>query len=1211
MKSFKILAGAFVAMVLSITACQKEIPVVGVDPTKPAPEDVAIDLETSTTNTLTVQWDVTKAVAAGAVSFTAQIPAEQDLGDVYDKAKSITVFKDDEINNFVTFSKLNEYDQFYVRVRANYPRSVFSEWVYINIDGNPVKYEMGHGLVNSALTSVEGLDYNEALSSNTAVAMDVESSAAESKGATTVRMQLLDRTTGARVKDTFVDLPSDGTVVATGCTKDKFYKVRARAEYVPDNGDLTQLAEWVYFKNDTTEVIKVGKGPAVPPTIPPVAREVEMYKTSSTLAFEWSETEFTSAEGDAGIPCKIELFTDKGCSSLVYGVTSDKASNWYLVGKTNVGDARQPRFMFGGLKPGTKYYFRMTDTSSGLSTDPIEATTADFQIVVPGTTPAQAGDIILGEDFGELAVGTYSTIPNDTKSGKAPVDYVTGFCGSGSLPTTPKAGTADITNEGYAFAGPDSEHGLFNTLKTGLSSTRLDKWGVINEDGATNKGYVCERTGHLKMGASSLYGLVVTPELTNLEKTAKIKISFKVAPYTEKFAVKERPLGQIAIVAPGASRDDYRTVSGNVTVTDKKFKIPGTATWEKFECEIAGVEPGSRIAIGSSRDMDGTYGTASGQARFFLDEITIQLVEYEVSVGGASVKEVNMEDNKGVIVFNEAANVAEYVVKIKQCGIYDDNAWVEFKSTTPEVAITGLKKLTEYHMQAKTIGTNGKETSWTPIQIIKTTDKVFKYPYTISNVDDLIDWLELGANNANKPGTAILAADLDLSKVAFTPAEMVAGIVLDGAGHTITVGNAPIFAKMGGTVKNLTIAGSMAVTAAEDVVAGHPVAPLAIVSTGTVTNCTNKATVSLTSAGKLGSPVVAGLVAYQEGGDFTGNVNEGAITLTHAGTANVSIDGFNRKPFSVIGGVVGVLVNTTADNCKNNGAVKVVCTNVAGVGARHYVGGVIGTPDNATVNNCINNGAVTADFNENATTKTSNGKQIYVGGVTGGRNGDASTDGGNMDKCENFGTLTLITDYSANNYLGGITGQQQIEGTDKGTKITNCTNNGKLIKEGVGGARVGGISGGAATLDGCTNKGEIVINGMEAGRAVGGLVGYPTQTFHTIVNCKSLGNITCNANTAYYVGGIGGQGGNTVQSYTACSINCTITAPAAVKAGMLLGYVGTLTKTITIGTADAPVKVKGTINGTTLTADNYSSYLLGSPTTGTNGKVEIVAVYGE
>ena len=186
MKSFKILAGAFVAMVLSITACQKEIPVVGVDPTKPAPEDVAIDLETSTTNTLTVQWDVTKAAAAGAVSFTAQIPAEQDLGDVYDKAKSITVFTADEINNFVTFSKLNAYDQFYVRVRANYPRSVFSEWVYISIAGEPAKYEMGHGLLNAALPTVESIDYNEALSASTTVAMDVESSAAEAKGATVI-----------------------------------------------------------------------------------------------------------------------------------------------------------------------------------------------------------------------------------------------------------------------------------------------------------------------------------------------------------------------------------------------------------------------------------------------------------------------------------------------------------------------------------------------------------------------------------------------------------------------------------------------------------------------------------------------------------------------------------------------------------------------------------------------------------------------------------------------------------------------------------------------------------------------------------------------------------------------------------------------------------------------------------------------------------------
>lgn len=217
-----------------------------------------------------------------------------------------------------------------------------------------------------------------------------------------------------------------------------------------------------------------------------------------------------------------------------------------------------------------------------------------------------------------------------------------------------------------------------------------------------------------------------------------------------------------------------------------------------------------------------------------------------------------------------------------------------------------------------------------------------------------------------------------------------------------------------------------------------------------------------------------------------------------------------------------------------------------------------------------------------------------------------------MNNCENFGEITLITDYSANNYLGGISGQQQIEATDKGTKLANCKNHGKLIKEGVGGARVGGISGGAATLDGCINDGEIVINGMEAKRAVGGLVGYPTQAFHTIKNSKSLGNITCNAAAMYYVGGIGGQGGNTNQTYSGCAVNCTITAPATCKTGMVLGTAETLGsgKTINVGTEDEPIKIKGTLNGTAVTAENVQSLAMGTATTN-SGTLSINVVYGE
>ena len=479
-------------------------------------------------------------------------------------------------------------------------------------------------------------------------------------------------------------------------------------------------------------------------------------------------------------------------------------------------------------------------------------------------------------------------------------------------------------------------------------------------------------------------------------------------------------------------------------------------------------------------------------------------------------------------------------------------------------------------------------------------------PTHIDTAEKLVAFLK--ASTAETTTDYIMTKDVDMKNVTVPTAAGFKG-TFDGKGKTIKnlAATAPLFATLDGTVKNVTLEGAFTLEVEGDDAAtvGHPFAPLALVSTGTVQGVTNKASVTMTSKKVVGSPVVAGLVAFQKGGTFKGNKNFGAVSVTHAGTKNVAITGFTRKPFVVTAGVVGVIEGATAEECENEGNVSVACTNVPAVDARHYIGGVVGTPENARVLNCINKGKVTGDFTD--ATKAA-AKQVWVGGVIGGRNGDVKTvDGAYVEGCKNYGECTLIAENAVNNYLAGIAGQCTVEAKNKNytaaestiQKLVNCQNYGKLVKKGAGGCRLGGIHGGAATLENCTNEGEIVVEGISTAGAVGGLVGYPTQVYHPVTGCKNTGNMTATCDVAFVMGGLFGQGGNTNQAYEDCAVNCTMTAPASVKVGIILGTAYTIEsgKSIVYGTAEKPFKVKGSVNGTALTSENFTTLLLGNTTT--------------
>ena len=139
MKINRLLTAALITLATVLTGCVKESVwdvKTGIDNSKAAPEEFTYDEEASSATSMTVYWEGQKAVAAGAKSFLVQltVPENMDKGNNWNTTTSKVIeITNDENADFetATFTGLTEYSLYYVRIRANYPNSVYSPWVYL------------------------------------------------------------------------------------------------------------------------------------------------------------------------------------------------------------------------------------------------------------------------------------------------------------------------------------------------------------------------------------------------------------------------------------------------------------------------------------------------------------------------------------------------------------------------------------------------------------------------------------------------------------------------------------------------------------------------------------------------------------------------------------------------------------------------------------------------------------------------------------------------------------------------------------------------------------------------------------------------------------------------------------------------------------------------------------------------------------------------
>ena len=315
---------------------------------------------------------------------------------------------------------------------------------------------------------------------------------------------------------------------------------------------------------------------------------------------------------------------------------------------------------------------------------------------------------------------------------------------------------------------------------------------------------------------------------------------------------------------------------------------------------------------------------------------------------------------------------------------------------------------------------------------------------------------------------------------------------LDGNGKTVTISQ-PMFVNFGGTIKNLTVAGSITSLAAESEIAalagdGARAAVAAKVACGTVVvfeNIVNNASVN----------AIGNLTSDDCAGSMVGKIEcDGVVVKFINIVNNAPITGLNQ-----VGGILGwakTAAETYFENCVNN-------ADIIETGSSAYCAGISSRND-ALLNsyiNCANNG------------KISSGKD-----QAGGMIAYASKGAFTFDGCVNKGEIAPTVGKAAG-LIGNINCNDADGNTGYYVTVTNCANYANVTAGGDGNYAAGIAAcvqkNLAFTMTNCVNYGEIYGT-----HDSGGIMGHTTQAVMRISYCENFGKVTTISDQ--YAGGICG-----------------------------------------------------------------------------------------
>ena len=365
----------------------------------------------------------------------------------------------------------------------------------------------------------------------------------------------------------------------------------------------------------------------------------------------------------------------------------------------------------------------------------------------------------------------------------------------------------------------------------------------------------------------------------------------------------------------------------------------------------------------------------------------------------------------------------------------------------------------------------------------------------------------------------------------------------------------------------------------------------------TIQDCDNTGDVSSTATS--GSALMGGISGrLANGGSIKNSTNNAKVTLAGTVLNGSSDTGYQSSIAGVVGAVAGA--EATLENCKNlSAAVVDNASKNNNASVRHSVGGMVGRCVKVvTLTGCTNEGKVTSS--------AGNGLMFNIGGMTGYSDVSHS-----ITNCVNGGEVSasLNAEHLA---LGGISGRLNVGGT-----VTGCTNNGLISLTGTVTNTVvmGGMVGynvGKCPVSTCTNNGiiknESATTATGNGVAIGGIIGRSQGTGPTtITSCHntataSLVNIVTGGATLKTIdmGGMVGFLSQNSSEVKTSTVNSTLSTSGTVSTTRIHALVGNIGGSSIKLTSN---QVAGTVNGTTLTADNFAGLLSNGTVTATENSL--------
>jgi len=754
------------------------------------------------------------------------------------------------------------------------------------------------------------------------------------------------------------------------------------------------------------------------------------YGSSSSLVFGWT-TGCTAAE-DAEVPYKLELFKDSACSDLQ--VSFDIPAEHSCWG----GNALS--FVFGGLQPATSYWFKVTNTQSGEVSDPVEGQTADFTVVDPTTvTDAEEGDVILAEDFSEVAWGP------DEQHGAA------GFFPSEKL-LEPVTGSGE--HAGTFVPYNSTGRRVYGDTRV-TSDKRLYNWGFFGNSA------VYAYNGHLRVCTTSSGARthIVSPALSGIpeDKTATIDVTVTACPtYSDNdiaVFVNDRTALTLVLAPDQKEAEKFSSQGGKYTgasltngyVLNQPAKELTTST-----VRIEGVTSNNCLIIGSAENVD-------TKNRFWLDDVKVQIVSLS---GGDTGDYKSIKDEASFLEF------------VSQVAGGEKTLGAKVKSSF-QVSATSAEAFASIEDYEGTFDGNGKTITGLTKPLfnnLKGTVKNLTLNSTLNITEDQAD-LGILANVVSGTVTDCTSQGSVLFNVAsaVTGEHRIGGLIGSVAGSGAVVTDC---------INEASVTNATTNTTDGELIIGGVVGSF-WGSEFHISGCENSGDVTNT-AYWLKTPAIGGIVGQggnssDQSSDFTiaSCSNSGAIS--NSGSSDNSIQ---------IGGIAGYVRFAVMTSLSNSGAISnsgVAVSNVC-------IGGILGWVDKGctmTQTKANNSGDVT---------NSGSGKLVSIGGIL-GRNstGNIVATGTSSAYLQNNGTISDESSTNADDLsIGGIVGY-----TTTGIKLQYARNYGDVkVLNGTRDAdvEIGGIAGwlsnNALNVNNCRNYGTITVSSTITGDLfAGGIVG--------------------------------------------------------------------------------------------------------------------------